>query len=45
MISVGIRALVDHLGRQATLYLNNAAGLCVSLGHREITVEIGRAHV
>jgi type VI secretion system protein VasG len=39
MISVGIRALLDRLGRQATIYLNNAAGLCVSMGHREVTVE------
>ncbi|MDR0379586.1 MAG: type VI secretion system ATPase TssH [Candidatus Accumulibacter sp.] len=39
MISVGIRSLLDHLGRQATIYLNNAAGLCVSMGHREVTVE------
>ncbi|GHU17254.1 ClpV1 family T6SS ATPase [Betaproteobacteria bacterium] len=39
MISVGIRSLLDRLGRQATVYLNNAAGLCVSMGHREITAE------
>ncbi|MDR2160964.1 MAG: type VI secretion system ATPase TssH [Desulfovibrio sp.] len=39
MISVGIRALLDRLGRQSTVYLNNAAGLCVSLGQREVTVE------
>ncbi|MDR3300418.1 MAG: type VI secretion system ATPase TssH [Candidatus Accumulibacter sp.] len=39
MISVGIRTLLDHLGRQATIYLNNAAGLCVSAGHREVTAE------
>ncbi|MDR1888614.1 MAG: type VI secretion system ATPase TssH [Zoogloeaceae bacterium] len=39
MISVGIRSLLDRLGRQATIYLNNAAGLCVSMGHREITTE------
>jgi type VI secretion system protein VasG len=39
MISVGIRALLDRLGRQAVIYLNNAAGLCVSLGHREVMSE------
>ncbi|MDR2787833.1 MAG: type VI secretion system ATPase TssH [Candidatus Accumulibacter sp.] len=39
MISIAIRALLDHLGRQASIYLNNAAGLCVSMGHREVTVE------
>ncbi|MDR1276658.1 MAG: type VI secretion system ATPase TssH [Candidatus Accumulibacter sp.] len=39
MISVGLRSLLDHLGRQAVIYLNNAAGLCVSMGHREVTIE------
>lgn len=39
MISIGIRTLLDHLGRQSTIYLNNAAGLCVSLTQREVAAE------